>query len=78
MSDVAELLQQLIRLDAYNGGTASSTITLSCPRQTARIMSLSANRLATIDTGWTGICTSTRIWSPRCAGWSPATRAALG
>jgi hypothetical protein len=59
--------RRLVRLDAYNGGSSSSTLTLSCPGQPPKQVSLVPDQLATIATGWTGTCTSLALASSN--GW---------
>lgn len=58
---------RLVRLDAFNGGTVASTVTLSCSGQPAKTVSVAVNQLLTIDTGWTGTCTTVTISSSN--GW---------
>jgi hypothetical protein len=60
--------RRLVRLDAYNGGSGSTTITLSCAGQASKAVSVPANQVATIDTGWTGTCTTVTISSSN--GWN--------
>jgi hypothetical protein len=57
----------LTRLDAYNGGTTATTVTVSCAGQAPVSTSLAADHLATISTGWTGACTTITIASSN--GW---------
>jgi hypothetical protein len=52
---------QLVRLDAYNGDTDPSTLTLSCAGQTDKRVQLNGNEMRTIDTGWNGTCASVGI-----------------
>jgi hypothetical protein len=59
--------RRLIRVDAYNGGRTSSTISLSCAGQTTRQVTLAVRRLQTIDTGWTGACSPVTVRSTN--GW---------
>jgi hypothetical protein len=58
---------RLVRLDAYNGGTASSTITLSCSGQPTVSAILAASQLATLTTNWVGTCSAVTIDSTN--GW---------
>jgi hypothetical protein len=60
--------RRLIRLTAYNGGGGSSTVTLACAGQTTRQVSVPAGQVVTIDTGWTGTCTTVTIGSTN--GWN--------
>jgi len=59
--------RQLIQLDAYNGGTVASTITLSCAGQPNKLATLAVGQMATIATGWTGACMTVTISSTN--GW---------
>jgi hypothetical protein len=59
--------RRLVQLDAYNGGTGSSTITLACPGQPTRSVVIAANQLLTIATNWTATCSSLTITSTN--GW---------
>ncbi|MGH2350967.1 MAG: malectin domain-containing carbohydrate-binding protein, partial [Chloroflexota bacterium] len=60
--------RRLLRLDAYNGESGPSTVTLSCPGQPDVQATLSAGQVATINTGWTGACTTVTIGSSN--GWN--------
>jgi hypothetical protein len=60
--------KRLISLKAFNGGTVASTITLSCAGNTAKTMSVAANQLLTITTGWTSTCTTVTVGSSN--GWN--------
>src|SRR5215510_1966011 len=57
----------LLQLDAFNGGTTASTISLTCPGQPIVSLSVAANTLVTISTGWMAACTSVQITSTN--GW---------
>jgi hypothetical protein len=59
--------QRVVQIDAYNGGTAASTISLSCAGQTPRSQSVAAGQVATIVTGWAGSCSSVTVGSSN--GW---------
>jgi hypothetical protein len=59
--------RRLVRLDAYNGGSGSSTVTLACAGQPTKTQDVAASEMLTIDTSWTGTCamvtvTSTNGW----------------
>jgi hypothetical protein len=58
---------RLIQVDADNGGSATSTISLTCPGQPTVQSSLAAGQLATIRTGWSAICSSLTVSSTN--GW---------
>ena len=59
--------RRLVRLDAYNGGASSSTITLSCAGQRDASFTVAARQLSTVNTGWTGTCPSVTVTSSN--GW---------
>jgi hypothetical protein len=58
---------RLLHLDADNGGSASSTISLTCAGQSTVTTALAAHQLATIATNWTGTCSSVTLGSSN--GW---------
>jgi len=58
---------RLVQLDAFNGGSTSSTITISCAGQPTVTSTLAAGQLRTIQTGWSGACTSVTLGSSN--GW---------
>jgi hypothetical protein len=58
--------RRVYSIDAFNGGE-DTTVTLACPGQTTRQVTLTAGQLATISTNWTGTCTSVTITSTN--GW---------
>lgn len=56
--------RRLLRLDAYNGGTTSSTITLACAGQPTLSLSLAVGQLVTgVATNWTATCATVTITS---------------
>jgi hypothetical protein len=55
--------RRLISLQAYNGGGASSTLTLACDGQPTKTTTLAAGQVTTISTGWTGTCTAVTVTS---------------
>src|SRR6266542_4264203 len=59
--------QRLIQLDAYNGGTSSSTVSLSCTGQTTKSVTLAAGVLQTIATNWSSTCSTVSLASSN--GW---------
>ncbi|HVP05113.1 MAG TPA: S8 family serine peptidase [Dehalococcoidia bacterium] len=59
--------QKLISVKVYNGGIASTTVTLSCPGQTNKTQSVAQGALVTITTGWTATCSSVTMASTN--GW---------
>jgi hypothetical protein len=48
-------------LQAYNGGDAAATVTISCSGQPTTQVTLAAGQLATVATSWTGVCTTVTI-----------------
>jgi Malectin domain len=59
--------RRLVQLDAYNGGTVSSTVTVSCAGQSAKQVSVAVRQLLTISTSWTSACSPVTISSSN--GW---------
>lgn len=59
--------RRLAQLDAYNGGTGATTVTVSCTGKPSKQVTLAAGQLSTITTGWTGTCTTVTITSTN--GW---------
>ncbi len=59
--------RRVVQVDAFNGGSAASTVTLSCAGLPAVQRTVSAGQLVTITTGWTGTCGSLTIASSN--GW---------
>ena len=58
----------LAGLQAYNGGTGSSTVTISCSGQTTLTRAVTAGTVATISTGWTSPCATVTLASSN--GWN--------
>jgi hypothetical protein len=57
----------LVRVDAYNGATTASTVTIACAGQTTVTATVGARQLLQIPTGWSVACatitfTSTNGW----------------
>src|SRR5262249_28153170 len=59
--------ENLVQLDAFNGGKVASTITLSCAGQSTLTTNLAAQSRLTIVTGWGGTCSSVTVGSSN--GW---------
>jgi hypothetical protein len=59
--------RRLVSIKAYNGGGGSTTVTLRCSGQADKVQAISSGQLVTINTGWTGTCTSVTIISTN--GW---------
>jgi hypothetical protein len=47
---------RVIQLEAYNGGSGASEVSLRCADQTTRTATVGAGSLATISTDWSGNC----------------------
>jgi hypothetical protein len=60
--------RQLVSLKAYNGGGSSTTVTLRCPGQPDKQVSVARRTVTTIVTGWTGTCTTVTVQSTN--GWN--------
>jgi len=60
--------RRLVQVDAYNGGTVTSTVTLSCNGQPTRTFSVAVRTTATLATGWTSPCNTITITSSN--GWN--------
>jgi hypothetical protein len=58
---------ELVSIDAFNGGSTSSTITLACDQLPTVTASLPAGQSATVRTGWTVRCSTLTITSAN--GW---------
>ena len=61
----------MVQVDAYNGGSAGSTVTLSCAGQPTRSFSVAAGQRQVLSTAWTGTCTSVTVTSSN--GWDTNT-----
>jgi CSLREA domain-containing protein len=59
--------RRLVSVDAYNGGTSATTVTLTCAGQPDRQMTLGPGQLVTINTNWSGRCANVTIASSN--GW---------
>lgn len=59
--------RRLVSLQAYNGGGGATTVSVSCPGQTMRTAPVAAGQVASVDTGWTGTCTTITLGSTN--GW---------
>jgi hypothetical protein len=60
--------RRLVQLDAFNGGSTSSTVTLTCTGQPTVTGSVGVGQLLTIATSWSGTCSSVQIASSN--GWN--------
>jgi hypothetical protein len=59
--------RRLVSVQAYNGGSGSTTVRLSCPGKPARTATVAAGQVTTIATGWTGTCITVTVNSTN--GW---------
>jgi hypothetical protein len=59
--------RKLVQVDAFNGGSSGTTVTLSCPGQPNVSFNLAAHTQATLVTNWTGTCNTVTIQSTN--GW---------
>jgi hypothetical protein len=59
--------QRLVQLDAYNGGSVQSTVTLGCSGQTPASATLQPGQLVTLRTNWTAACATVNVGSSN--GW---------
>jgi len=50
--------RRLVSVDVYNGGTASTTVTLACTGNTTRSQVVNSQQTLTISTNWTTTCTT--------------------
>jgi len=53
--------KRLTRFDAYNGGTVVASVTLACPGQPTRQVSVGIDQVVSVDTGWTGTCSAVTL-----------------
>ena len=58
---------RLLRLDAYNGGSGATTVTVACSGQPTVTTTLGAGQVTTLATNWTATCTTVTIGSSN--GW---------
>jgi hypothetical protein len=52
---------RLVSLQAYNGASQATTVSLSCAGQPTRTVTVAARELATITTGWSGTCATVAV-----------------
>ncbi len=57
----------VIQIDAFNGGTTNSTVTVACAGQPTLTAVVSVNQLRTLSTGWTAPCSGVTVTSSN--GW---------
>jgi hypothetical protein len=60
--------RRLVSVQAYNGGSAATTVTLSCVGQPTKQVSVPVGQVVTIPTDWTGPCSPVTIAAAN--GWS--------
>jgi hypothetical protein len=53
----------LLSIEAYNGGTTSTTVTISCAGNPTVSQVVAAGQVLTISTGWTTACSPVTIGS---------------
>jgi hypothetical protein len=51
----------LERIDAYNGGTSPATLTITCAGQPTVSMTLAADQILQVPTGWTTACSTVTL-----------------
>jgi hypothetical protein len=56
-------LRRLVSVDAYNGGSGPSTITLTCGSNPTVTQTLAPGQLSTISTNWSTACTFVTVGS---------------
>jgi hypothetical protein len=59
--------RRLQSVRVYNGGGASTTVSLSCAGRPTKTQVVAAGQAATVTTGWTGTCTTITVSSTN--GW---------
>jgi hypothetical protein len=59
--------RRLASIQAYNGGSRSSNVSLSCDGKRTRSTTLAPGQITTIETGWRGTCTTVTVGSTN--GW---------
>jgi hypothetical protein len=59
--------RRLVKLDAYNGGTTNTVLTISCAGQSTVSVTLAAKTQTTLTTGWSQACANVAITSSN--GW---------
>jgi hypothetical protein len=60
--------KRLLQVTGFNGGSAASTVTLTCAGQAVVSATLAAGQLQTIQTRWTGPCSTVTVSSSN--GWN--------
>ena len=48
--------RRLVSLRAFNGGGATTTVTLSCTGNSTKTQTVPAGQVVTINTNWTAVC----------------------
>jgi len=59
--------RRVVRVDAMNGDSGPSSVTLSCAGQRTAMFTVNAGQLVTLSTGWTGTCPTITVTSSN--GW---------
>jgi hypothetical protein len=60
--------RRLVSVQAYNGGTVASNVTLLCDGAQQKLQSVAVGQMATIPTGWAGNCDTVIVGSSN--GWN--------
>jgi hypothetical protein len=60
--------RRLVQLDAHNGGTSPTTVSLACAGLPTKTVAVAAGQVATIPTDWSGTCTTVTVSSSN--GWA--------
>ena len=60
--------RRIVSLQAYNGGSVASTVTISCTGNTTKSQSVPVGQVVTISTAWTNTCTTVTMTSSN--GWN--------
>ncbi len=60
--------RRLLQVDAYNGGTTASTVTIACAGHSTVTSTVQPGQLVTLSTSWVGTCGSITIGSSN--GWN--------
>src|SRR5262245_3104259 len=55
--------RRLVQIDAYNGGSAASTVSVSCAGQTTRQVTVGVHQTTSIAPAWSGACTRVTLTS---------------
>jgi hypothetical protein len=59
--------RRLVQVDAYNGGSTASTVSLSCNGTLATQLTVGVHETRSVPMGWIGVCNTVNIGSSN--GW---------